>query len=141
MGDIFDGIEELLSIAIWIIIIGAVLIRNKKTKSQSSNVSPAQNNVRQPSAQNNVWKPSARDIVMQSSSMPHVHKADGVYETYNKKSRRNDSGSMPHEHDRGHYKPMPDVSTLPKGYVLLNGEPVRVADLDRISLFSIGRKW
>ena len=67
---------------------------------------------------------------MQSSSMPHVHKADGVYETYNKKSRRNDSGSMPHEHDRGHYKPMPDVSTLPKGYVLLNGEPVRVADLD-----------
>ena len=130
MGDVFDGIEELLSIAIWIIIIGAVLIRNKKTKSQNSNASSAQSSVRQPSVQNSVWKPSARGIVMQSSSMPHVHKADGVYETYNKKSRRNDSGSMPHEHDRGHYKPMPDVSTLPKGYVLLNGEPVRVADLD-----------
>jgi hypothetical protein len=121
MGDIFDGIEELLSIAIWIIIIGAVLIRNKKTKSQNSNASSSQSSVRQQSMQIGG---------RQSSSMPHVHKADGVHETYNKKSRRNDSGSMPHEHDRGHYKPMPDVSTLPKGYVLLNGEPVRVADLD-----------
>lgn len=40
------------------------------------------------------------------------------------------SGAMPHKHEKGHYTSMPDVSKLPPGYILLNGEPVRVADLE-----------
>ncbi|WP_026494933.1 hypothetical protein [Butyrivibrio sp. WCD3002] len=91
----------------------------------------------------------------ESSSMPHTHKASGTYDTYNRKSSKNDSGamphnhresgtydtfnrksifntsgSMPHVHSEGHYTSMADASKLPPGYILLNGEPVRVADLE-----------
>ena len=64
----------------------------------------------------------------QASAMPHQHKKEGVYDTYNKKG--NESGTMPHKHETGHYTSMADVSKLPPGYILLNGEPVRVADLE-----------
>ena len=65
-----------------------------------------------------------------ASAMPHEHRQSGVYDTYNRKNGRNDAGTMPHKHDSGHYTSMMDVSKLPKGYILLNGEPVRVADLE-----------
>ena len=64
------------------------------------------------------------------SAMPHTHRPSGVYDTFNRRSARNDSGTMPHKHEEGHYTSMMDVSKLPKGYILLNGEPVRVADLE-----------
>ena len=41
-----------------------------------------------------------------------------------------DAGTMPHKHEKNHYTSMADASKLPKGYILLNGEPVRVADLE-----------
>ena len=74
-------------------------------------------------------RPNAQ-LFGESSAMPHEHRKSGVYDTYNKKSWRNDSGTMPHKHEEGHYTSMMDVSKLPKGYILLNGEPVRVADLE-----------
>jgi hypothetical protein len=66
----------------------------------------------------------------QSSAMPHQHKPAGKYESYSKKTHNRQSGAMPHKHEKDHYTSMPDVSTLPPGYILLNGEPVRVADLE-----------
>lgn len=65
-----------------------------------------------------------------SGSMPHVHRPSGMYDTFNKKNARNDSGSMPHKHEEEHYRSSMDSAKLPKGYILLNGEPVRVADLE-----------
>ena len=96
--------EGLLSIGIDVAIIALVIISRKKkiTKINVSN----------------------------PGSMPHQHKPANVYETYNRKSSKNDSGTMPHKHETSHYTSMADASKLPKGYILLNGEPVRVADLE-----------
>ena len=66
----------------------------------------------------------------ESSAMPHKHRRAGVYDSYNKKTKNNDSGTMPHKHENNHYTSMADASKLPQGYILLNGEPVRVADLE-----------
>jgi hypothetical protein len=54
------------------------------------------------------------------------------YDTFNKKGKfhSKESGSMPHSHKQEKYVSMADASNLPKGYILLNGEPVRVADLE-----------
>jgi hypothetical protein len=65
-----------------------------------------------------------------SGAMPHDHRESGTYDTFNRKSIFNTSGSMPHVHSEGHYTSMADASKLPPGYILLNGEPVRVADLE-----------
>ncbi len=96
--------EGLLSIAVYVVIIAVVII-SRKNKIKKINID----------------NPGA---------MPHQHKPANVYETYNKKSPRNDSGTMPHKHEKDHYTSMADASKLPKGYILLNGEPVRVADLE-----------
>ena len=45
-------------------------------------------------------------------------------------NQNNNPGAMPHKHEKNHYTAMADASKLPKGYILLNGEPVRVADLE-----------
>ena len=66
----------------------------------------------------------------EASAVPHKHKKEGVYETYSKKTHNAKPGAMPHRHENGHYTSMSDASNLPKGYILLNGEPVRVADLE-----------
>lgn len=68
----------------------------------------------------------------ESGSMPHTHRRPGKYDTFNKKTKfhSRESGSMPHEHKKEKYVSMADASNLPKGYILLNGEPVRVADLE-----------
>lgn len=66
----------------------------------------------------------------ESSSMPHAHSKPGKYDTYNKKTKSNTSGAMPHRHESKKYTSMSDASKLPPGYILLNGEPVRVADLE-----------
>lgn len=44
--------------------------------------------------------------------------------------KKKESSAMPHKHETKHYTATCDASKLPKGYILLNGEPVRVADLD-----------
>ena len=55
-------------------------------------------------------------------TIPHSHKE--------KKFHSTESGSMAHDHFTGKYRSMADASQLPPGYILLNGEPVRVADLE-----------
>ena len=96
--------EGLFSVIVYVALIALVLVARKKkiTKINSNN----------------------------PGAMPHQHKPANAYETYNKKSPRNDSGTMPHKHEKNHYTSMADASKLPKGYILLNGEPVRVADLE-----------
>lgn len=143
--------EDLISLVIWIGILVVIGGRfRKKITGASSNPGAAQNvkgaavqkgygsNVPvsvstnrgamtvQPHRQSSAMESSRRE----ASSMPHKHRESGVYDTFNRKSWRNDSGSMPHKHEKSHYTAMMDVSKLPPGYILLNGEPVRVADLE-----------
>ncbi len=66
----------------------------------------------------------------ESGSMAHKHRTAGHYDTFNKKKFGRESGAMPHKHEKTHYTSMADASKLPPGYILLNGEPVRVADLE-----------
>ena len=65
----------------------------------------------------------------EASAMPHVHKEEGVHETYNRHKKDNTDGAMPHEHEKVKIKHY-DVASLPPGYILLNGEPVRTKDLE-----------
>ena len=74
--------------------------------------------------------PGAAAQIPEASAMPHKHKREGVYETYSRKTHNARPGAMPHKHETRHYTSMSDASNLPKGYILLNGEPVRVADLE-----------
>ena len=66
----------------------------------------------------------------ETSAMPHKHREKGVYDTANRHKKDNSDGTMPHSHNEVKYKSI-DVATLPKGYILLNGEPVRTADLEK----------
>jgi hypothetical protein len=74
----------------------------------------------------------AQGLPRESGAMKHTHRKPGKYDTFNKKVKfhSKESGSMPHEHRNEKYVSMADASNLPKGYILLNGEPVRVADLE-----------
>ncbi|WP_408069695.1 hypothetical protein [Butyrivibrio sp. JL13D10] len=66
----------------------------------------------------------------EASAMPHKHREKGVYDTANRHKADNSDGTMPHSHNEAKYRSI-DVATLPKGYILLNGEPVRTADLEK----------
>lgn len=57
-----------------------------------------------------------------SGSMPHRHES--------RKYHNKESGAMDYDRNKARYRSMADASNLPKGYILLNGEPVRVADLE-----------
>ena len=71
------------------------------------------------------------DRAKESSSIPHRHSAPGEYVSFNKSAKNNSAGTMPHVHETKKYTAsMSDASKLPPGYILLNGEPVRVADLE-----------
>ena len=74
--------------------------------------------------------PGAAAQKPEASAMPHKHKRDGVYETYSRKTHNAKPGAMLHKHETRRYTSMSDASNLPQGYILLNGEPVRVADLE-----------
>lgn len=73
---------------------------------------------------------SKKKKARESSSMPHEHAKSGQYVSYNKKNFMNTAGAQPHVHESRKYTSMSDASKLPPGYILLNGEPVRVADLE-----------
>lgn len=104
-------IENALTIAFWLLILWAVIKKKAKTKNSKGNDSDAK-------------------VLAEPGSMPHKHKPSGSYDSYNRKSLFNNTGSMPHKHETRHYKSQADASNLPKGYILLNGEPVRVSDLE-----------
>ncbi len=65
----------------------------------------------------------------EASAMPHKHRESGVYDTANRHKWDNSDGAMPHSHANDRPRHI-DVATLPKGYILLNGEPVRTKDLE-----------
>ncbi|WP_029324492.1 hypothetical protein [Butyrivibrio sp. AE3004] len=65
----------------------------------------------------------------ESSAMPHKHWESGSYDTANRHRANNSDGTIPHSHNEVKLKHI-DVATLPKGYILLNGEPVRTKDLE-----------
>ncbi len=125
--------EEYLSLAIYLVFLFGVikfLRKNiwKNAGSKGTGGVQVQGNV----PGRGVQSPGSYQQVRpsQSSAMPHQHKPAGKYESYSKKTHNRKSGAMPHKHEKGHYTSMPDVSKLPPGYILLNGEPVRVADLE-----------
>ena len=145
MEDIFSTI---MSVLVWLVILGLVLRKAKKTKGSifapTSQTGPSAMAGSQGSS--SAMSGSQRDMDYatkaknessamgwsrrESSSMPKGQKKQGKYVTYNKKSFFNDSGAQPHRHETKKYKSMADASSLPPGYILLNGEPVRVADLE-----------
>lgn len=125
--------EELLSVAIYLIFVFGVIKFLRKNIWKTTGTKPGgtvlgNGSVPARSVQNQGTFQMTRPS--QSSAMPHQHKPAGKYESYSKKTHNRQSGAMPHKHEKGHYTSMPDVSTLPPGYILLNGEPVRVADLE-----------
>lgn len=115
---------SLFTYAIYIIIIYSIFAaikkgsKNKNAKSPAQQAKPAYGSAPRP------MPGTMQDRRSESGSMPHNHRESGVYDSYNRKNARNDSGTMPHKHS------MSDASKLPPGYILLNGEPVRVADLE-----------
>ena len=138
--------DEIVGEVVAFLVIGSLVYRSyKKGKKGKTQAPQSQNTPYAPGRVNtgagnrvNTYAPQKQTYnsapmqarTAQSSAMPHTHRPSGVYDTYNKKSVFNDSGTMPHKHESGHYTSMMDVSKLPKGYILLNGEPVRVADLE-----------
>jgi hypothetical protein len=133
-----DAISTVISVLVWLIIIVLALRKMKRQKGPSS----------MPGAQGSPTSMSGSQRDMdsatraknessamgwnkrESSSMPKGQKKQGKYVTYNKKSFFNDSGAQPHRHETKKYKSMAYASNLPPVYILLNGEPVRVADLE-----------
>ena len=132
--------EGALSVIVYVVILMGVLsYLKKKGKTGLFGGKPASGNIGSsgnPQMPGNAQRAQAyRESGVAKSSgesgaMPHRHRESGVYDTYNRKSFRNDTGAMPHRHEKGHYTSMADASKLPPGYILLNGEPVRVADLE-----------
>lgn len=75
--------------------------------------------------------PQIPGAVKETSAMPHEHRRPGKYDTFSgRKTHSRESGAMPHKHETKKYTSQADASKLPPGYILLNGEPVRVADLE-----------
>ena len=107
------NIESLSSFFVYIVIFGVIILRLVKGKN---------------GAKRNMS--GGRTVVNNPSSMPHTHREPGYHDTYNRKTPYNTAGAQPHVHETRKYKSMADASQLPKGYILLNGEPVRVADLE-----------
>lgn len=109
--------EAIITIVFYLLVIGAVVYKIKKKGSIAGagiDRKPTQ----------------IPGMTKESSSMPHEHRKPGRYDTFNRKGLFNDSGTMPHKHETQKYTSQSDASKLPKGYILLNGEPVRVADLE-----------
>ena len=77
-----------------------------------------------------VKKPSSKINTPKPASLPKGYKKSRGFDTYSKKTHDTKPGAMPHKHETNHYTSMCDASKLPKGYILLNGEPVRVAELE-----------
>ena len=112
--------EALLSAIFYIVVIIAVVYKIKK----KGGIAGAGID-RRPGA------PSSPATKAETSAMPHEHRRAGSYDTFSgRKFHNRDSGAMPHKHETKKYTSQADASKLPPGYILLNGEPVRVADLE-----------
>ena len=107
--------EDVFSLLIVVVITIAVCLNRQKKKLREQ----------QPGAAG-----STGIGIPESGSMSHNHRKAGSYDTFNKKRFGQEPGAMPHKHEKKHYTSMADASKLPPGYILLNGEPVRVADLE-----------
>ena len=130
--------EALFSVIFYGIVIFSIV---KAVKKRKNALPPEYKTVVNP--RTNSSATTTKGFPKESSSMPqgfpretgamkHAHRRPGKYDTFNKKTKfhSKESGSMPHEHRNEKYVSMADASNLPKGYIPLNGEPVRVADLE-----------
>ena len=110
--------EDFINTVVDILIVGGIIAfavgRNKKKLSSTGAQAP---------------KPVKYDTYKKAGKYDTYNKP-GKHVTYNKKSICNTAGAQPHIHETGKYRSMSDASKLPPGYILLNGEPVRVADLE-----------
>ena len=120
-----DFITTVVDILIVAGIIAYALGRNKKKSGASGSQAPKAANQYQSYGN----KPGKYDTYKKAGKYDTYNKP-GKHVTFNKKSIFNTAGAQPHVHETGKYRSMSDASKLPPGYILLNGEPVRVADLD-----------
>ena len=110
--------EALLSAIFYLIVIIGVVYKIKK-KGGIAGAGMQQNRQQTPG------------MAKEASAMPHEHRRPGNYDTFSgRKVHNRESGSMPHKHEYKKYTSQADASKLPPGWILLNGEPVRVADLE-----------
>ena len=125
--------ESIITLIIYGVVIYSIVAAIKKKKTggvPGKPVNTVQSQVRPQQRPAGSSGGMMRDI-RESGSMAHEHRESGVYDSYNRKNKWNDSGTMPHKHETRKYTAsMSDASKLPPGYILLNGEPVRVADLE-----------
>lgn len=126
--------EALITLFVYGIVIYSVVkvLRKNKANSNGTSAKPTGYNLPKVNQNGNYSGNSSYSRgPRESGSMAHEHRESGVYDSYNKKNRLNNSGTMPHTHETRKYTAsMSDASKLPPGYILLNGEPVRVADLE-----------
>ena len=110
--------EALLSAVFYLAVIAAVIYKVKKKGGITG-------------AGIDMKTPQIPGMPRESGAMPHEHKKPGKYETFSgRKTHSRESGAMPHKHETKKCTSQADASHLPPGYILLNGEPVRVADLE-----------
>ncbi|MCR5156838.1 MAG: hypothetical protein K6C96_09170 [Butyrivibrio sp.] len=110
--------EALFSLLFYVAVIAAVIYKVKKKGGITG-------------AGTRPGTPQIPGMSKEPSSMPHEHRRAGNYDTFSgKKTHNRASGSMSHKHETKKYTSQADASKLPPGYILLNGEPVRVADLE-----------
>ncbi len=112
--------EALFSLIFYGIVIFGV-VRTIKKKKQSQILQNPPKDSRESGAIPHVHE-TKKYHNRQPGSMPHKHD--------NKKYHNKESGAMDYDRNKAKYRSMADASQLPKGYILLNGEPVRVADLE-----------
>ena len=129
--------EALFSLIFYGIVIFSIVRAIKKRKNAlppeyKTVVTPKTNKAALPQSFPKESSSMPQGFPRESGAMKHTHRRPGKYDTFNKKTKfhSKESGSMPHEHRNEKYVSMADASNLPKGYILLNGEPVRVADLE-----------
>ncbi len=120
--------EELLSLAVYVIIIVSVirtLVKKSKNVSNRGKIGKA-------AGGNGAKAVSKRPVTspQKTSSVFGASKPEKKYDTFNTKKFGRESGAMEHKHETKKFTSMCDASNLPPGYILLNGEPVRVADLE-----------
>ena len=110
--------EALISVIFYLAVFGAIIYKIKK-KGGVAGAGIDRN------------KPQIPGMAKEPSAMPHEHRRPGKYDTFSgRKTHNREPGAMPHKHETKKYTSQADASQLPPGYILLNGEPVRVADLE-----------
>ncbi|MBE5858952.1 MAG: hypothetical protein E7301_02355 [Butyrivibrio sp.] len=123
-----DGLITLLIVGLLLWKFAKPLLKNNGGVQVTKNFTP-QEPVKRVEQTKPVKKYEGAMNHREPSAMPHKHRENGVYDTANKHKRDNSDGTIPHSHVEEKRKHI-DAASLPPGFILLNGEPVRTKDLE-----------